>query len=101
MWQEFWYLMSMNLSNIAILKSENADYCCIISAISKSEAKNYCKILIWLKKVEHYKNYSKFTTNSNLNEKNYKWGNLKAYIKIQKAIIKFGENETDKKDSST
>ena len=29
---------SMNLSNIAILKIENADYRCIISRISKSEA---------------------------------------------------------------
>ena len=31
-------MMSMNLSDIAILKIENADYCCIITEISKSEA---------------------------------------------------------------
>ena len=30
-------MMSLNLSNIAILKKENADYLCIISRISKSE----------------------------------------------------------------
>ena len=33
-------MMPMNLSNIAILKIESADYCCIISVISKSEAIN-------------------------------------------------------------
>ena len=31
-------MTSMNLSNIAILKFKNADYCCIISGINKSEA---------------------------------------------------------------
>ena len=30
----------MNLSNIAILNSKGADYCCIISGISKSGAIN-------------------------------------------------------------
>ena len=30
-------LMSMNLSDIAILNIKGADYCCIISGISKSE----------------------------------------------------------------
>ena len=34
-------LMSMNLSNIAILNIKSADYCCIISAISKIEPINY------------------------------------------------------------
>ena len=33
-------MMSMNLSNIAILKIHGADYHCIITANSKSEAKN-------------------------------------------------------------
>ena len=46
-------MMFMNLSDIAILKIKNADYCCIISGISKIEA---IKLLIWLKKMEHYKN---------------------------------------------
>ena len=31
-------MMFMNLSDIAILKIKNADYCCIISGISKIEA---------------------------------------------------------------
>ena len=33
-------LMSMNLSDIAILYIKGADYCCIISGINKSEATN-------------------------------------------------------------
>ena len=33
-------MMSMNLSNIAILNIRGADCCCIISGISKSEAVN-------------------------------------------------------------
>ena len=31
-------MMSMNLSNISILKTKSADYCCIITGFSKSEA---------------------------------------------------------------
>ena len=33
-------VMSMNVSNIAILKIKNADYCSIITRTSKSESKN-------------------------------------------------------------
>ena len=33
-------MMSMNLSDIAILNNESADYHCIISRISKNEAMN-------------------------------------------------------------
>ena len=33
-------MMSMNLSDIAILHIKGSDYCCIISGISKSEAIN-------------------------------------------------------------
>ena len=33
-------MMSMNLSNIAILNIKSSDYCCIISLISKNEAIN-------------------------------------------------------------
>ena len=40
-------LMSMNLSDIAILSIKSADYCCIISGISKYKD-------IWLRKAEHY-----------------------------------------------
>ena len=35
--------MSMNLSDLAILKFKKADYCCIITGISKSEALNLMK----------------------------------------------------------
>ena len=31
-------MMSMNLSDIAILNNKGSDYCCIISLISKNEA---------------------------------------------------------------
>ena len=53
-------VMSMNLSDIAILNIKGSDYCCIISLIRKSEAIKFCKTLIWLKKVEHYKSNSNF-----------------------------------------
>ena len=33
-------MMSMNLSNVAILKIKNTDYCCITTGISKSKAIN-------------------------------------------------------------
>ena len=33
-------MISMNLSNIAILDIKGSDYCCIISLISKSDAIN-------------------------------------------------------------
>ena len=33
-------MISMNLSDIAILNIKGSDYCCIISGISKSEATN-------------------------------------------------------------
>ena len=33
-------MMTMNLSNISMLKIKNADYCCIITGISRSEAIN-------------------------------------------------------------
>ena len=33
-------MMSMNLSNIAILNIKGSDYCCIISLISKNKAMN-------------------------------------------------------------
>ena len=36
---ELW-IMSVNLSNIAILNIEGSDYCCTISLISKNEAIN-------------------------------------------------------------
>ena len=39
-------MMSMNLSDIAILNIDGADYRCIISGISKNEAINLLKMLI-------------------------------------------------------
>ena len=33
-------MISMNLSNIAILETKDSNYCCIITGISKSEAIN-------------------------------------------------------------
>ena len=36
-------MMSMNLSNIAVLNINNVDYCCIINGISKIEAINLLK----------------------------------------------------------
>ena len=38
----YWYflMISMNLSDIAILNIKSADYCCIVGGISKSEAIN-------------------------------------------------------------
>ena len=33
-------MMSMNLSNIAVLNIKGSDYCCIFSLISKNEAMN-------------------------------------------------------------
>ena len=41
-------MMSKNLSNIAILNINRADYCCIFSRINESGAEY--KIFIWLKK---------------------------------------------------
>ena len=43
-------MMSMNLSNIAILNIKGADYCCIISGISKSKAINIMYIIDLTKK---------------------------------------------------
>ena len=47
--------MSMNFNNIAILKTKNADYRCIVSGISKSEAIKLLENIIWPQKVEYYK----------------------------------------------
>ena len=45
-------MISINLSNIAVLNFKGFDYCCVISLIRKNEA---TKMLIWPKKEEHYK----------------------------------------------
>ena len=48
-------MMSLNLSNIAILNIKSVDYCCIISEISKSEDIILMQNIEKKKKVEHYK----------------------------------------------
>ena len=46
-------MMSMNLSDIAILNTKGTDYCCIISGISKSEAINLMHHINLNKKAQH------------------------------------------------
>ena len=48
-------MISMNLSNIAILKIYGVDYRCIIIGISKIEATKLMQNIDFSKKVEHYK----------------------------------------------
>ena len=43
-------MMSINLSNIAVLNIKGSDYCCIISLISKNEVTNLMKIVDLTKK---------------------------------------------------
>ena len=53
-------IMSMSLSDIAILNIKGSDYRCIISLISKNEGKTLMQNADSTKKVEHYeplKNY--------------------------------------------
>ena len=54
-------IMSMNLSNIAILNIQGVDYRCIISEISKSEVINLMRNvqLSEKRKIINYKNYKK------------------------------------------
>ena len=58
-------MISMSLSNIAILNIKGADYCCTTSGISKSEVINLCKTPIWPNKAEHYKIYKFYVTYQN------------------------------------
>ena len=48
-------MISMNLSDIAILNIKGSDYRCIISLISKNEAINLLQNADLTKKAEHYK----------------------------------------------
>ena len=48
-------VMSMNLSDIAILNIKDSNYRCIISLISKNEAINLMQNVDLTKKAEHYK----------------------------------------------
>ena len=52
-------MVSMKLSNIAVLSIKGADYCCIITGISKSEAINLMQNIFLSKKkwdIIKYKN---------------------------------------------
>ena len=48
-------MMSLNLSDVAILNVKDSDYCCIISLISKNEAINLIKNDDLTEKTKHYK----------------------------------------------
>ena len=48
-------MISINLSNFAILKIENANYLCIINEVSKVEAINLIQNIDLIEKLEHYK----------------------------------------------
>ena len=48
-------MMSMNLSDIAILNIKGSDFRCIISLISRNEAINVMQNADFTKKAEHYK----------------------------------------------
>ena len=74
-------MMSMNLSDTAILNIKVADYCCLTSGINKSEAINLMQNIDLTEKVEHYKTYI-FLSN----------------IKMGQEIITFGGLEIEKDD---
>ena len=74
-------MMSINLSDIAILNIRGSDYCCIISLISKNEA-------------------IKLMQNTDLTGKSGAFQNIKnlfLYIKMGKKILTFGNFEIGKK----
>ena len=48
-------MMSLNVSDVAILNVKDSDYCCIISLISKNEAINLIKNDDLTEKTKHYK----------------------------------------------
>ena len=70
-------MMSMGLSDIAILQIKNGDCCCIVSKISKTKAINLLQIVDFAKKSGKLKKLNirnnfrscKITSNSNLNKK--------------------------------
>ena len=53
-------IMTLNLSDIIILKIKNTDYCCIITGISKSEPIKLMQNIDLIQKVEHYKYQEQF-----------------------------------------
>ena len=77
-------MMSMNLSDIAILNINGADYCCIVSGISKSEVINS------LKNADFTENSGKLLNKIFL-----------SYIKMGKEILTFDDTEIEKQISPT
>ena len=73
-------MMSINLSDIAILNIKGSDYRCIISLISKNEA---------IKLMQNADLTEKSVTLQNIN-------NLFSYIKMGKEILTFGNTEIEK-----
>ena len=49
-------MMSMNLSDIAVLNTESADYCCFISSIRQSEAMNLMQNIDFTEKKQTLQN---------------------------------------------
>ena len=84
---DYWYflrfhdllMMSMNLSNIAILNIKGSDYRCIVGLISKNEAINLMQ-------------------NTDLTKKPniIKHKNLLSHVKMGKEILTFGDIEIEK-----
>ena len=68
-------MMSMHLSDIAILSIKSTDYCCIISGISKSDAINVMQNIDLTEKAEHYKT-SKLIITYKMSKKNLTFGNF-------------------------
>ena len=48
-------MMSMDLSDIALLNIKSSDFCSIVSRISIKDAKNLIQTINLTKKIEHYK----------------------------------------------
>ena len=49
-------MMSINLSDIAVLNIKGSDYCCIVSLISKNEAMTLMQNADLTEKMKHYEN---------------------------------------------
>ena len=76
-------MVSVNLSDTAILSIKGSDHFCIISLISKNEAINLLQNADLIESPEHYI------------EKKYKFF-LKAYMKMEKTITNFGYIKIEK-----
>ena len=80
-------MMSMNVSDIAILNIKGSDYCCIISLISKNEAINLFQNDDLSKKQKTKKNKTKRSRTIQSIK------NLFSCMKMSKEILTFGNIE--------